>query len=246
MPQIKLPEVRLPEGLRKMRPEDIQTAVSDVRLPRVDLGSIDIGKEMRRRGIDLSKVELPDAIEGRLPAAIDERLPHHHRRSRFRSMLVAWFVIGTAAWLVFASPLAPRIRGAISGLLGRLGMNGSRGMDELDVGSDTTSLGVYESSGTGRSPVGVGPGTGMGAGTESTGSVPGSMAGSAGGTMGSTAGVGDTDGATGPDTTTASTASASTSTFGGSAADEYAPGTTGASTGETGQEDMAGRSDQGV
>ena len=48
MPDISLPEVRfkarLPEGLRDMSVEDIQNAMPEVRLPKVDLSNFELPK----------------------------------------------------------------------------------------------------------------------------------------------------------------------------------------------------------
>ena len=55
LPEIRLPDIKLPEGLRDMNRHDIQNAIGD-RLP----------KKIEMPDVDLSKVDLPKALDDRL------------------------------------------------------------------------------------------------------------------------------------------------------------------------------------
>jgi hypothetical protein len=163
MPDIKLPEVHLPEGLRDMRREDIQQAMSDVRLPHVDVADVarNLPKNLKMPTVDLSKVELP--------AAIEQRIPGRRRRNPVRPVLLAGLVLGAAAWLLLASPIAPRIRRGIDDL--RFRMTGRGGMSDADLEPTMISSTVTsydESSDVIRPAVAVGPGeSGTGDGSAS-------------------------------------------------------------------------------
>ena len=77
MPEVKLPDVKLPEGLRDMNRHDIQAAINerkpkkiempDVDLSKVDLPKIDLSKAQKSVERRLKDVELPKAVEDRLP-----------------------------------------------------------------------------------------------------------------------------------------------------------------------------------
>jgi hypothetical protein len=54
-PDIHLPDIKLPDGLRDMNRQDIQTAIGDRMPKRSDMPAI-----------DLSRVDLPKAVEDRL------------------------------------------------------------------------------------------------------------------------------------------------------------------------------------
>jgi hypothetical protein len=150
LPEVHLPDVRLPEGLRDMKIEDIQRAVAERRVPK----------------IDLAKMELPKAIEEHLPKSIDERIPHHHRRNGPPMALIVAGVVAFGAWLLLASPLAPRIRRAVDDARSRMGMGGMDEADELlddfDERIDDAMSTAGPTGGSGfepdRGPVGVGPG----------------------------------------------------------------------------------------
>lgn len=169
MPEIKLPEVRLPEGLREMRREDIQQTMADFRMPKVERPK---NLRLPKFDVDLPKVDL-SKIE--MPAGIEDRMPGRKRRNPIPMLLAAGVAIGAAVWLVAASPLAPAIRRAARDLRSRLGMTDvpMEELDELDdelelqgpaSGFDTgyetgTGPGAFAApAADGRSPVPVGPG----------------------------------------------------------------------------------------
>jgi hypothetical protein len=123
LPDIRLPDIKLPEGLRDMNRQDIQSAIGD-RLPR----------KSDLQDVDLSKVELPKAVEARLsqiekavskidlgkavhdlekaaskvelPKAVEDRLPGRKRQNRILPVaaLVAVGSMIAAAWWLITSP----------------------------------------------------------------------------------------------------------------------------------------------
>jgi hypothetical protein len=111
LPEIHLPDVKVPEGLRDMNRRDIQNAISDQasKMPR----------RIEMPAIDLSKVELPKALEGRLPKSVESRLPMR-RRSNPILPLAAILAIGSmiaAAWWLITSPTAStRVRETVNRL----------------------------------------------------------------------------------------------------------------------------------
>jgi hypothetical protein len=114
LPEIHLPEVKLPDGLRDMSRQDIQSAISD-RMP----------KKLEMPDVDLSKVDLPKAIEKRLPG---------RRRSNPILPIAAVLAIGSlfaAAWWLITSPTAMvRVREGVDRFRSRMGWTN---MDEIDV-----------------------------------------------------------------------------------------------------------------
>jgi len=109
LPEIHLPDVKLPGGLRDMTRHDIQNAISD-RLP----------KKVEMPDVDLSRIDLPKAVEDRLskvekainnldlPKAIEDRMPGR-KRSNPILPLAALLAIGSmfvAAWWLITSPAA--------------------------------------------------------------------------------------------------------------------------------------------
>jgi hypothetical protein len=111
LPEIHLPDVKLPEGLRDMNRQDIQNAIGDARSK--------MPKRIEMPDIDLSKVELPRALEGRLPKSVENRLPIK-RRSNPLLPLAALFAVGSmcfAAWWLITSPTAgTRVRETVDRL----------------------------------------------------------------------------------------------------------------------------------
>jgi hypothetical protein len=126
LPEIHLRDIKLPDGLRDMTRHDIQNAIGD-RLPkRADLPDV-----------DLSKVELPKAVEERLakvekalskmdlPKAVEKRLPGR-KRSNPILPIAAFLAVGSmlaAAWWLITSPdaahkvhvTADRVKARVSG-----------------------------------------------------------------------------------------------------------------------------------
>ncbi|HUQ79033.1 MAG TPA: hypothetical protein VM427_09225 [Patescibacteria group bacterium] len=142
LPEIHLPDFKLPEGLRDMNRHDIQNAIGD-RLP----------KKVEMPDVDLSKVDLPKAVEDRLnriekainsvelPKAIEDRLPGR-KRSNPVLPVAAFLAVGSmiaAAWWLISSPdatskvreTADRIRARITGKETAL----VRYDDDADLGS---------------------------------------------------------------------------------------------------------------
>jgi hypothetical protein len=116
MPDISLPEIHLPDGLRDLSRQGIQNAIGDVRTSKLP-------KREDMPGIDLSKVQLPTALEGLLPKRIEDRLPMK-RRSNPILPLAALFAIGSmvvAAWWLITSPTAgPRVRQTVDRMRDKL------------------------------------------------------------------------------------------------------------------------------
>ncbi|MBA2720817.1 MAG: hypothetical protein H0U52_16485 [Chloroflexi bacterium] len=107
LPEIRLPEIKLPDGLRDLNRHDIQNAISD-RMP----------KKIEMPDVDLSKVELPKAVEDRLsqiekainkidlPKAVEDRLPGRKRTNPILPV-AAFLAVGSmiaAAWWLITSP----------------------------------------------------------------------------------------------------------------------------------------------
>ena len=111
LPEIHLPDVKLPDGLRDMNRQDIQNAIGDARAK--------LPKRIEMPDVDLSKVELPKALEGKLPKSVEDRLPIKRRSSRVLPV-AALFAVGSmcvAAWWLITSPTAgSRVRGAVDQL----------------------------------------------------------------------------------------------------------------------------------
>ena len=114
MPEVHLPDIKLPEGLRDINRRDIQNAINDrmpkkIEMPDVDLSKVELPKAVEDRlkqvekkldSIDLSKVELPKAVQDRLPG---------RRRSNPILPLAAILAVGSAfaaAWWLITSPTA--------------------------------------------------------------------------------------------------------------------------------------------
>ena len=142
LPEIRLPDIKLPEGLRDMNRHDIQNAIGD-RMP----------KKIEMPDVDLSKVELPKAIDDRLsqlekainkidlPKAVEDRIPGR-KRSNPILPLAALIAVGSmfaAAWYLITSPTASvkvretadRIKAKVTGQESAL----ERFDDDKDLGS---------------------------------------------------------------------------------------------------------------
>ena len=118
MPEVKLPDIKLPDGLRDMNKRDIQSAIGD-RLP----------KKVEMPDVDLSKVEVPKAVDDRLKRvekwvdsidlsktaagkAVDERL--HPRRPNpllpIAALIAVLSAMAAAVWLITSPTAATRVR----------------------------------------------------------------------------------------------------------------------------------------
>jgi hypothetical protein len=131
LPEIHLPDVKLPEGLRDMTRQDIQNAIGD-RLPR----------RIEMPDVDLSKVELPKAVESRLPKALESRLPNRRRQNPIMP-IAALLAIGSlvaAAWWLITSPTAmTRVRETTDRIRARMG-GGSTALQPYDNADQLGSL----------------------------------------------------------------------------------------------------------
>jgi hypothetical protein len=119
MPEVKLPDIKLPEGLREMNKKDIQSALGD-RLP----------KKVEMPDVDLSKVEIPKAVDERLKRvekwvdsvdlskttagkALDERM-HPRRRPNpllpIAALIAVLSAMAAAVWLITSPTATTRVR----------------------------------------------------------------------------------------------------------------------------------------
>ena len=155
LPEVHLPEFRLPEGLRDMNREDIQKAMPDVRLPKIDLRRSDISKELAKAGREIDKGVPRRAAPSPLPFVFFGMLA---------GLFIGWFLASSAV-------TGPRIGGAVDEVRGRVAKwRSSDAGDEDDYDSGTAAFPDALRSGVGSEPyasntneretgVGVGPGT---------------------------------------------------------------------------------------
>lgn len=111
--------------------------VPEVRLPKVDLSQIDLPK-IDLSHLELPKVELPDID---LPREIEDRLPGRRRTNPLPFVAIGLAIVAAGVWLVAWSPLAPRIRAAVSDARVRLGIDPSTAEPTTDDGE---RLGEYD------------------------------------------------------------------------------------------------------
>ena len=156
MPEIKFPDVKLPDGLRDMNKDDIVEVVREVKLPK----DVKMPKSIKMPDVDLSKVELPDAVMDRLPDSIADRMPRRRGPNPILA-LMALTVVGlvfVGAWYLITSPTAgTRVRRAVDDIRSR--MNGEEnGLIRYDDEKDLGSLVGQESQQTpiAKEPYGVG------------------------------------------------------------------------------------------
>jgi hypothetical protein len=119
LPEVKLPDIKLPDGLREMNKKDIQSALGD-RLP----------KKVEMPDVDLSKVEIPKAVDDRLKRvekwvdaidlsktsagkALDERI-HPRRRPNpllpIAALIAVLSAMAAAVWLITSPTATTRVR----------------------------------------------------------------------------------------------------------------------------------------
>jgi hypothetical protein len=143
LPEIHLPDIKLPEGLRDMNRHDIQNAIGD-RLP----------KKIEMPDVDLSKVDLPKAVEDRLnkiekaigkldlPKAVEDRMPGRKRTNPILP-LAAILAIGSmfaAAWYLITSPTASvKVREAAERIKARV-TGQETGLERYDDDANLGSL----------------------------------------------------------------------------------------------------------
>ena len=128
LPEINLPDFKVPEGLREMSRDDIVQAAREVRLPEIDLSKID------------------------LPAPIADRLPGRRRSNPLIPIAVFAAIAATmaAAWWLITSPVTgPRARHLAHGLKSRLTGQRTdliRYDDDADLGSLVSNNGATGSA----------------------------------------------------------------------------------------------------
>ncbi len=143
LPEIHLPDIKLPDGFRDMNRHDIQNAISD-RMPR----------KVEMPDLDLSKVELPKAVEDRLtklekaigkldlPKAVESRMPGRKRTNPILP-IAAVLAIGSmfaAAWWLITSPSASvKVRETAGRIKARVSGEES-GLQRYDNDTDLGSL----------------------------------------------------------------------------------------------------------
>ena len=143
LPEIHLPDIKLPDGLRDMNRHDIQSAIND-RVP----------KRIEMPDVDLSKVDLPKAVENRLdqieraigrldlPKAVEDRLPRR-KRSNPLLPLAALAAVGSmfvGAWWLITSPTAgTRLRWTVDRVKAKI-MGAETAVQRFDDDGELTSL----------------------------------------------------------------------------------------------------------
>ncbi len=143
LPEIHLPDFKLPEGLRDMNRHDIQSAINDrmpkkIELPDVDLSKVDLPKAVEQR---LDRLER--AIDGiDLPKAVESRIPGR-KRSNPILPLAALLAVGSmfaAAWWLITSPTASiKVRETAERVKARI-TGQETGLEQFDDDSDLGSL----------------------------------------------------------------------------------------------------------
>ena len=117
-PDLHLPDFKLPDGLRDMNRHDIQNAIGD-RMPKrgdmpdIDLSKVDLPKavEDRLSRIEkaISKIDVEKAINNmEMPKAIKDRMPGRKRTNPILP-IAALLAVGSmfaAAWWLITSPTA--------------------------------------------------------------------------------------------------------------------------------------------
>ena len=152
MPDISLPEVRfkarLPEGLRDMSVEDIQHAMPDVRLPKVDLSKVelpkidvDFGREAGRaakRADKAAKSARKSAVR-----AVENALPRKSGPNPVPVAILAMLGGVVVGWLLATNPVTgPKVRAWLDSIRRSLFERSSMDEDEWD----TTDAQAYPAS----------------------------------------------------------------------------------------------------
>ena len=173
MPDISLPEVRLkeklPEGLRDMTMDDIQKAMPDVRLPRIDIAgeARSAGRSAERAANRARKAAEKAARQAAREAdkatkasrksvgreaskaarAVENVLPR--RRGPNPVPIAILFMIGglVVGWILASNPsTGPRIAAGLDRLRMRFDEWRGRGMDQLDDEWDTVEPRAFTES----------------------------------------------------------------------------------------------------
>jgi hypothetical protein len=117
-PDLHLPDLKLPDGLRDMNRHDIQNAIGDRMpkrgdLPDIDLSKVDLPKAVEDRLSKMekaiSKIDVEKAINNvEMPKAIKDRMPGRKRTNPILP-IAALLAVGSmfaAAWWLITSPTA--------------------------------------------------------------------------------------------------------------------------------------------
>jgi hypothetical protein len=172
LPEVRLPQLRLPDSLRDMNREDIQKAMADVQLPKVDLPKrSEVSKELAKAGKGLEKAGKD----------IDRMLPRRAAPSPLPFVIFGMLAGLFIGWFLASSTTTgPRIGGLVEDARTRVDRWRKERM--TDVGEDmettastypdalrTTASGSYSGAPTDMSN-GAGRGTTTAGGTMAGGS----------------------------------------------------------------------------
>ena len=153
MPDISLPEVRLkarlPQGLRDMSVEDIQNAMPDVHLPKVDLSKVempkldlDLGREAgraARRADKAAKSARRSAVR-----AVEDALPRKRGPNPVPVAILAMLGGVVVGWILATNPVTgPKVRAWLDSVRRSVFERGNAG-DEDEW--DTTDAQAYPAS----------------------------------------------------------------------------------------------------
>lgn len=158
-PEVHLPDLKLPQGLRDMNREDIQKSISDVR-PKIDLPkSKDISRELAKATKQLEKA-------GR---GIEKNLPRRSGPSPLPFVIFGMLSGLVVGWLLASSPATgPRISSLVDEIKTRVDRWRTAAMSDAEAGSEpATYRDTYAGAmSDAQTSVGVGPGDlGNGIGT---------------------------------------------------------------------------------
>ncbi len=158
MPNFSLPEVRfkarLPEGLRDMSVEDIQDAMPDVHLPKVDLPKFDfdLGREAGKAGKRADKAaksarKAAGREVSKAARAVENALPRRRGPNPVPIAILAMLGGLVVGWLLASNPLTgPRVNAALDGLRRSFESWRGTGSDLEDDEWDTTDAQAYPAS----------------------------------------------------------------------------------------------------
>jgi hypothetical protein len=142
-PDIHLPDIKLPDGLRDMNRQDIQTAIGDRMPKRSDMPAI-----------DLSRVDLPKAVEDRLskvekainniemPKPVKDRMPGRKRTNPIlpiAAILAVGSMFAAAWWLITTPSASLKVRETADRIKARV-TGQENGLQRYDNDADLGSL----------------------------------------------------------------------------------------------------------
>ena len=148
MPDISLPEVRLkarlPEGLRDMSVEDIQNAMPEVHLPKVELPKFDLdfGREAGRAAKRADKAARN--VRKSAVHAVENALPRKPGPNPVPVAILAMLGGVVVGWLLASNPVTgPTVRGWLDSIRRAIFERGTSWQDEE---WDTTDAQAYPAS----------------------------------------------------------------------------------------------------